>query len=73
MFFMGYILVLTEELFRFNSISIFLYEMTLTLGFKWCKKANVKGRLAKVKKKKTDKLYCFTGHNVSGFFLMHLL
>lgn len=67
MFFMGYILVLTEELFRFNSISIFLYEMTLTLGFKWCKKANVKGRLAKVKKK-TDKLYCFTGHNVSGFF-----
>lgn len=31
MFFMGYILVLTEELFRFNSISIFLYEMTLTL------------------------------------------
>lgn len=52
MFFMGYILVLTEELFRFNSISIFLYEMTLTLGFKWCKKANVKGRLAKVKKKK---------------------
>lgn len=50
MFFMGYILVLTEELFRFNSISIFLYEMTLTLGFKWCKKANVKARLAKVKK-----------------------
>lgn len=67
MFFMGYILVLTEELFRFNSISIFLYEMTLTLGFKWCKKANVKGRLAKVKKH-PDKLYCFTGHNVSGFF-----
>lgn len=42
---------LTEELLRFNSISIFLYETTLTLGFKLCKKANVKGRLAKVKKK----------------------
>lgn len=66
MFFMVYILVLTEELFRFNSISIFLYEMTLTLDFKLCKKAKVKGRSGQSKKK--HKLYCFTGHNISGFF-----
>lgn len=50
MFFMVYILVLTEELFRFNSISIFLYEMTLTLDFKLCKKAKVKGRSGQSKK-----------------------
>lgn len=66
MFFMGYILVLTEELFRFDAKSIFLYEMTLTLGFKLCKKGEREGEFGQ--SKKTDKLYCFTGHNVSGFF-----
>lgn len=71
MFFMGYILVLTEELFRFNSISIFLYEMT-NFGFQVVQKGKREGEIGQ-SKKKTDKLYCFTGHNVSGFFLMHLL
>lgn len=66
MFFMGYILVLTEELFRFNSISIFLYEMT-NFGFQVVQKGKREGEIGQ-SKKNPDKLYCFTGHNVSGFF-----
>lgn len=50
MFFMGYILVLTEELFRFNSISIFLYEMT-NFGFQVVQKGKREGEIGQSKKK----------------------